>query len=380
MKSLVINHIFSVLSQESFPVIGDSSSSLIFALLFTAFVLLIYLFIDHLPKPVKNKITAKTEPFYVKTMISLIIVAITSASWDFWWHKAVGRDNFWVAPHIPFVASAVGAVFLGFYIWRHTRDIVWKHIFFLLLLIPISGVFDNFVHAAWGFEELSKPIRFTWSPPHVLLNLAVTTALVLLIKILVRYRKTSDFSFFGNISFGAIFSTLLLLFLPFFPTGPWGQLAGFAGAGAIAFLYLIVVLSSERTMKGNIDATLTSIIIFAFISISYSKEQAHNIHLTPHDQFPLWLVAFSLIITGILLDITKNRFSMWVRGFFGGIVWSGILFGFATRFFAPQFQYGMTEIFTAITFSAIGGLVAGSIFGLFHLDDDKHIAALLKKW
>ncbi|MBX4191412.1 MAG: hypothetical protein KW804_01280 [Candidatus Doudnabacteria bacterium] len=380
MKSILLNHIFSVLNQKSFPVIGDPKSSLIFALLFTAGILLVYLFIDHLPKPEKNKITAKKEIVYIKTLIALIVFAMISTAWDAWWHRAVGRDSFWILPHIGLYLFASSAMITGFYVWRHTRDVVWKHIFFLLLMIPTAAVFDNYFHTLWGVEDLSRPTSLAWGPGHIFLNLSVSATMVLLLKILLKDRKTSDFSFFGNLSFAAIFNLLLFIALPFYPTGPWGQVAGFAGAGIIVFLYIFIILSAEKVMQGRIDGTQTSIFSLIFILISYGKETASHIKIMPHDRAPIWLIVFTLVITGVLLDITKNRFPTWVRGLFGGIIFSGILFGFSTKFFAPQFQYGMTEIFTAITFSAIGGLVAGSIFGLFHLDDEKHIEKLLKKW
>ncbi len=377
---IILNHVFEVLNQESFPVIGTPPQALIFALCFTAAIFILYLFIDHLPKPTKNKITPKTEPVYTKAMISLWMIALLSATWDFWWHRAVGRDSFWVMPHILLYLSIISGIVLCFYIWRHSRDVIWKHIFFILLLAPVAGAFDNYFHTIWGVENLSKPLLVSWSPSHVLLALSATITSILLLKILLRYRRTNDFSFFGNICFAAILALIMFILLPFYPTGSWGQIAGFAGAGIISLVYIAILLSSEKIMQGRIDGTQVSIFIIVLFVMFYTKDIAPQVSVTPHDQAPIWLLVFSFIGTGVLLDVTKNRFPTWIRGLFAGVVWSGILFGFSTNFFSPQFQYGMTEIFTAISFSAIGGLVAGSIFGLFHLDDEKHIEKLLKKF
>ncbi len=380
MKQIFLSHILEVLNQESFPVIGNSINALVFALLFTAAVLILYLVIDYLPQAKKKRITAKNEPTFIKAMIVLIVFAMVSAGWDVWWHRAIGRDNFWIMPHIMLYSFIAAAIILGFYVWRHSRDFVWKHISFLLLLIPVSGAFDNYFHTLWGLEGLSKPLYLSWSPAHILLNLAVMAILGLLLVTLSKYRRTHDFNFFGNLCFGSIFALILFLILPFYPTGPWGQIIGFSGAGVITLFYVFICLTAEKFMQGRIDATMTSIFILIFAVITYGKETAPHIRLLPHDRPPIWLFAFALIFTGILFDLTKDRFPNWVRGLFGGILFSTILFGFSTSFFAPQFQYGLVEIYTAVVFSAIGGLVAGSFFGLFHLDDEKHIKKHLQKW
>src|SRR5258708_531210 len=373
MKSIFISHVFSVLNQESFPVIGTPQSALIFALLFTAVVFSLYLIVDHLSKPRKNQITAKNEPVFLKVLIGLVALGEMSVAWDMWWHGAIGRDNFFIAPHLLLYSSAAIGVILAFYVWRHSRDIVWKHIAFVLLFIPTSVVIDNYFHAVYWVENYASPLRLSWSPGHFLLAVSVLVSLLLFLVVLFKFRKTNDFSFFGNLCWGGIWVIVFFLLMPFHPTEGWGQIAGFAGSGVLALGYVLIVLSAQKTMRGRIDGTLMTMVFLLFVLVAYGKERAPQIVMLPHDRVPNWLLVFAFLAPAILLDLTKDRFPMWVRGLLAGTVWSTILFGFSTNFFAPQFQYGLTEIFTPINFSAMGGLVAGSIFGLFHFEDEKPI-------
>ncbi len=376
---LFLAHTYQI-AQSEFPVFGTPSSALLVALFVTAFLLIGYLIIDQIPKPTKNRISVKNEPTYVKVVMTMLSIAMISVGWDVWWHRAVGRDSLFIAPHIGlyvFIALCIG---VSFYVWRHTRDHVWKHLVFVLLFIPVSAVFDNYFHTLWGVENYSSPSRFSWSPGHALLAISAIVSLGLLLQILVKFRKTPDFNVFGNLAFGGIFSLLLVLALPFHPTEAWGQIAGFAGAGVISAVYVLSLFTAEYTMRGKIDATLTGIFSLIFIMVTLGKETAPQIMIMPHDRPPLWLVIFAILIPAMIMDLTKNRFPLWIRGLFVGGLWSAILFGFSTQFFAPQFQYGLAEITMAIIFSALAGLTIASLFSILHLDDEKHIEKLLKKW
>jgi len=381
MQTIFLAHIFSAVnSTSSFPVVGTPASALIFALLFTAAILLCYLAVELLPRPRKNRITPKTEPNFVKAVIVLVSLTMMAVAWDIWWHRGVGRDSFWVAPHVFIYSLATSAMFLSFYAWIHCRDYLWKHIAFALLFIPISGAFDNFFHVIWGVENFSQPQYLSWSPAHALLIIAVIVTLGLLLKILLKFRRTPDFNFFVSLCLGGISSLLLSLAMPFHPTEGWGQVAGFAGAGVVASTFIAVALAAQKIMKGRIDAVFMTLFLIIFALTAYGKETAPQIVLMPHDRPPIWLYIFAYLGTAILLDLSKNRFTVWFRGFLAGILWSAILFGFASEFFAPQFQYGLTEISIAITFSALCGLVVASCFSIVHLFDDDHIEKLLKKW
>ncbi len=378
MTNLFLAHFLEILNNEFSY--GNSATALIIALVLTAVVLVGYLIIDHVPKPTKNRITAKNEPVYAKIVIAFLSLGMLSTGWDVWWHRAIGRDTILVPPHLGLYVFSALAIAFSFYVWRHSRDSAWKHLIFVLLFIPISAAFDNFFHTIWGVENYADPSRLAWSPGHMLLILSAAVGLVMLLEVLIKFRKTPDFNIYGTLCFGGIYSLLLVLAMPFHPTEGWGQIAGFMGAGIIAAIYVATMFGAEYTLRGTMDATMSSLFALFFMLITFGKETASHVVMLPHDRPPIWLIIFSLLIPAIILDLTKNRFPLWVRGMFAGIAWSGILFGFSSQFFARQFQYGLPEIFLAITFSALAGLTVASIFSIFHLDDEKHIEKLLKKW
>lgn len=381
MKNLFLNHLLSILNQNSSPAaLGTPQSALYIALFFTVIILFAYLLVDKLPRFKKNNVTKQNEPKIIKAMIVLAAGAQIAASMDAWWHVAIGRDSFWVLPHVIMYGSVAFAALLSFYTWLHTRDVQWKHIFFALMIFPIAGVFDNYWHLVFGSENLANPKMMPWSPPHLLLIVGALIAVIHLKVILHKYQKTEDFNFFGNLCLGIIATLFLAITMPFHPTEGWGQVAGFAGAGVLAFMFIAISLVAQKTLKGGVNATFTAIFMVLGFIISYGKEVAPQIIVLPHDRPPIWLFVLAYLTTAVLLDITKNHFPLWVKGMIAGSFWAAILFGFSSQYMQPQFQYGMTEIFTAVAFSAMGGLVAGSIFGLFHLDDAKHIEKLLKKW
>jgi hypothetical protein len=380
MTKLLLAHLYATSSTPTGLQVGSPKQALIFALTFTLVILITYLFIDHLPKPKKNLINPRTEPNYIKAMLIIIALAVFTGTWDVWWHRAVGRDSFFVPPHIVLYSLVTIVIGLSFYVWRHSRDIVWKHTTFSLLFIPIAAAFDNFFHTLWGPEDLSSPVKLPWSPGHLLLILSVMVAVVLQLYALFKYRKTNDFNFYGNLGFGILFALISFALIPFHPTEGFGQIAGFAGAGVLSTAFVAVILTAQHHLRGRMDAILTTMIGVLMMLTAFGKETAPQIIMLPHDRPPIWLVIFTFLAFGLLMDITRNRFQTWTRGMMAGIVWSAMLFGFSNIFFATQFQYGLTEIFIAIVFSAVGGLVAGSVYGLTHLRDEEHLRKMLAKF
>lgn len=169
----------------SLPVYGNFYT----ALLGLAFILILigiaYFVIGRLPLSKKDKLTPRKEIFLAKTITALILFAITSAAWDIWWHRAVGRDSLWEPPHLFLYSFAGLAILLGIYSWHRTHKKIWKKIASALFLIPASLPFDNFWHILYGVEDLSRPISLSWSPPHVLLAIGAVIALFMLIPVLM---------------------------------------------------------------------------------------------------------------------------------------------------------------------------------------------------
>ena len=55
-----------------------------------------------------------------------------------------------------------------------------------------------------------------------------------------------------------------------------------------------------------------------------------------------------------------HRAPSWVRGALAGLLWAGLLYGFAHLFFEPELQYSAMEGIEAVTASVLAGVLASS--------------------
>src|SRR5258707_750227 len=117
--------------------------------------------------------------------------------WDIQWHLRIGRDSFWIAPHVMTYASVGLVVLLSFGLLavetaRHRSGPVAAPMMRMLGLVGTRGMHL----AAWGIAltVLAAPIDdlwhrlfgldvTLWSPPHLLglLGVAINTLACLLI-------------------------------------------------------------------------------------------------------------------------------------------------------------------------------------------------------
>ncbi|OGE88976.1 MAG: hypothetical protein A3J07_04730 [Candidatus Doudnabacteria bacterium RIFCSPLOWO2_02_FULL_49_13] len=352
-------------SQSQLVVVGTPQTAFLASLVVAAVLFGVYFLMDALPRRQRQHLPKNKELRLIKAMIVFVMLGIMAAGWDIWWHRAIGRDSFWILPHVFLYSSTILAILIGIHIWRHTREKIWKKIAFVLTLIPLSAPLDNFWHSIYGVEDLSRPVSLSWSPAHALLSLSALAALGLLFVELKKFHKDKDFNFYGHLCLGAIMGGIFFLILPFHPTEGWGQVWGFAGAGVIACWLVGYLLIAERAMKGHASAVWVTMMFLLLSLVSYGKETSLNIIMIPHDRPPLWLFIFSFILPALLLDVTKGRFGYPARGFLAGTLWAALLVGLSTQFFAPEFQYGLYEIVIALFAAALGGLLVGTIFQLW---------------
>ena len=104
------------------------------------------------------------------------VLAGWGVQWDIQWHVLIGRDSFWIPPHVMTYAGVSGAVILSFGVlffetWRGTGAV---------RILGLSGS-RGFHLAAWGMAVtvLAAPIDdlwhrlfgidvTLWSPPHLM--------------------------------------------------------------------------------------------------------------------------------------------------------------------------------------------------------------------
>jgi len=102
------------------------------------------------------------------------LLGVTGTYWDIQHHILIGRDSFWIEPHLMVYAGVV-LVFIGsliglFEAYSFKNKEISNRYFYAILAILISVIFqmglaffDNYWHQLFGLDVT------VWSPPHLLL-------------------------------------------------------------------------------------------------------------------------------------------------------------------------------------------------------------------
>lgn len=294
------------------------------------------------------------------TLIRLITVSLFSAvlagTWDVWWHGALGRETFWSPPHLLLYLSVIVAIVSGFYGWWMTREKRWKWLAIVLFLVPASAPFDELWHRIFGVEQINSPL-IVWSPPHVILTLALVSSFLYLFVHLQRDEDIIAKHLLQSVALASALSLLLFLASPLEPIGPY-HLIGFAGAAVGSGIIALFFLLAQQWMGGFGSAVSIAGIFMLLAAMNFGEKMAPGLAIQPHAHAPGWLMIFSCLVPALIIDLLREQ-SLVVRGFLVGILHSVILYGFTSQFFEPQFQYGNSEMWIAIITSAVAGAAVG---------------------
>lgn len=298
-------------------------------------------------------------------LIRLITVALFTAvlagTWDVWWHGALGRETFWAPPHLLLYSSVIVAIATGFYGWWKTREQSMKWLAIVLFLIPASAPFDELWHRIFGVEQINSPL-IVWSPPHIILALALVSSFLYLFVHLQRDEDIIAKHLLQSVALASALSLLLFLASPLEPIGPY-NLIGFTGAAVGSGIIALFFLLAQQWMGRFGSAISVAGIFMLLAAMNFAEKMAPNLPIQPHDHPPGWLMIFSCLAPAIIIDLLRGK-SLVVRGFLVGILHSVILYGFTSQFFEPQFQYGSSEMWMAIVASALAGAVVGMAISL----------------
>lgn len=295
----------------------------------------------------------------LRLITAALFTAVLAGVWDVWWHGALGRESFWSPPHLLLYTSVLTAIGTGIYGWWKTREASWKWLAIVLFLIPASAPFDELWHRIFGVEPVNSPL-IIWSPPHVALALAlIASFLMLFVRLGKEEQDVTARHLLQSTALACVLSLLLFLVTPLEPTGPY-HLLGFAGAAVGSSLIALVFLLAREWMQ-RFGSTLSVAGIFMLISaMGFGEKVNPLVSIQPHDHPPSWLMIFACLVPAEVADLLHKQ-PLWLRGSLIGLLHAGILYGFSSRFFEPQFQYGSTEMWTAIIASAISGFFVGVI-------------------
>ncbi|MGH7345451.1 MAG: hypothetical protein ACREK4_11105, partial [Candidatus Rokuibacteriota bacterium] len=96
------------------------------------------------------------------------VVAAWGLAWDIQWHMTIGRDSFWIAPHLMIYVSVVAGLGLGWgvLVYEWLRGVASTRGFQLaawgLVLVVLAAPIDDLWHRLFGLDVT------LWSPPHLL--------------------------------------------------------------------------------------------------------------------------------------------------------------------------------------------------------------------
>jgi len=292
-----------------------------------------------------------------RIIIATLFTAVLAGTWDAWWHGALGRETFWSPPHLLLYSSVILAVLLGLYGYYQSKERRWRNLALFLLLIPLSAPFDELWHRIFGVEDLSSPL-IIWSPPHLAIVFSLIASMVFLLPILRRDTKEMQI-LFGSMIFASIHNLILFVLTPLEPEGAW-HLLGFAGAGIVAALMFGVILLAQRWIPSKGAAVFTSAFALMVAAIGFNEQIAEGVKILAHEHAPPFLLVFSMLAGAVALDLLHSK-KEWIRGAVAGLLWSGILYGFAWMFFKPEFVYSISEAIIAVVSSIIGGMIIGML-------------------
>ena len=96
------------------------------------------------------------------------VVGSWGLGWDIQWHMTIGRDSFWIAPHLMIYGSVVVGLALGWGVlayewWRGIPSTRGFRLAALgLVLVVLAAPIDDLWHRLFGLDVT------LWSPPHLL--------------------------------------------------------------------------------------------------------------------------------------------------------------------------------------------------------------------
>ena len=308
-------------------------------------------------------------PNPIRVVPFAMFLSIAAVLWDSWWHGSIGRDSFFIPPHdLLYLSIGVGFVALILQLVQDRTLGKRKDTRLITLLVAdlvmfTAAPFDDWWHRVFGEEEITS-ILILWSPPHLAALLStVVGGIALFLFITDRFRNSHFLHILQGVT---VFSTAQFILMPIAPIS-LHRAVGFYGSFFVSLVAagLLIFLVKRSTFVGL--ATMISLLHMAIASIAFSASFIINqveIDIPSHPHEPAWLVFFSLLLGGLIIDGLSRRVPPWLVGLLYGFATSFLLYSAASPFIEPGFAYGIGAAITAIIAASLGGLLGGILVSM----------------
>lgn len=168
------------------------------------------------------------------------MVMVLSVYWDAWWHEAVGRESFWIPPHLGIYAGlfiSLGGFLLLFRLYRMKVPRALRVYVAGIAGVVVSGYADELWHQRFDVEKIGT-LESIWSLTHVGALVSGAVAAIGIIFYLSPLGKGDGrLGWLLAGEFGVLVSLVTVLLLPLGPETPF-RVLGIWGAPIVAFAIL----------------------------------------------------------------------------------------------------------------------------------------------
>lgn len=284
--------------------------------------------------------------------------AIAAIWWDGWWHVTLGRDSFFIPPHLVIYAG-IGLFFLSaLALYRQTRSKTYLITFTGIAVMIVMAPVDQLWHKLFGAENLTSPL-IVWSPPHLIAILASTFGLFSVLTAWIQVFDERDGLAFFRIALiaGAVLSMIHFLVFPLLPFG-WYHSVHIWGVVISSFAVISYLLFLVRNLPNRGLATITVMIVLLFFSFK-AISVASDVRIPSYAPLPQWLHFFAMIIPAMFFDFVNIRkLKTVVVGLTGGGLFYFIYF-ICWGLISSELPYVRMDIFIFMLGGISGGAMAG---------------------
>ncbi len=260
------------------------------------------------------------------------MIMALSVYFDAWWHEAIGRESFWIPPHLGIYAGLITSL-AGFALLLRTARLklhrgLWVYAAGITGVV-VAGYTDELWHQRFGVEKIGT-LETIWSPTHVAALASGTVAalgIIFYLSTMSRKPGVKDprLGWLLAAEFGVLVSIVTLLLLPLGPETPF-RLLGVWGAPTVAFAILSMRFFGSALSEKPWALTLITSFNWTGNAVLLSN------HAPP--LMLLQLLAVGLVPPFLADVIIQRGRSLKVVRYaytFAGLVW-GVIFG---AFFYP---------------------------------------------